>query len=192
VRYVHRACLDRWRLAAGINSDNAGRCEICHAEYAFVPDLAAALRFRLRIFAVCLNFALWGSVLAWVVQALLLLSPDIENAYGLKRGLPLGKALVVGWYALFGLLGAVTILAILARATGLLLVLALVFFDQLGDFIVYAVCSWGVTVVCALVGFLSFAQIARFYLQQACHGRDRSLRVVDLDATRPDTESPEP
>ena len=25
------------------------RCEICHAEYAFVPDLAAALRFRLRI-----------------------------------------------------------------------------------------------------------------------------------------------
>ena len=52
--------------------------------------------------------------------------------------------------------------------------LALVFFDQLGDFIVYAVCSWGVTVVCALVGFLSFAQIARFYLQQACHGRDRS------------------
>ena len=73
---------------------------------------------RLRIFAVCLNFALWGSVLAWVVQALLLLSPDIENAYGLKRGLPLGKALVVGWYALFGLLGAVTGAVSLALARG--------------------------------------------------------------------------
>jgi hypothetical protein len=125
-----------------------------------------------------------------VLQALLMLSPDIQEAYGLQKGLPLGKALLVGWYSLFGLLGAVTILAILARATGLLLVLALVFFDQLGDFIVYAVCSWGVTIVCAVVGFLAFAQITRFYLQQACHGRERSLRVVDLDATRPETESP--
>merc|ERR1719181_1736478 len=113
VRYVHRACLERWRLAAG-NSDNAARCEICHTEYEFVPDLCQALRFRAQICAVWLNFALWGSVLAWLMQALLLCSADIKKAYGLTSGLSLGKALLVGWYALFGLLGALTLMAIFA------------------------------------------------------------------------------
>jgi hypothetical protein len=174
----------------GRNNDNAGRCEICHFEYVFVPDYKATIRYYLRISIFFLTFALWGSVLGWILQALLLSSPEIKSAYGLTDAIPLGKALLVGWYSIVGLIGAVAVLSVLVRLAGPLLV-ALFLYLNLGDLFVFIICSWPITAVFAAIGLLLITYGVYVYVRHQSKMRARSFRVADLDASRDEIE-PEP
>jgi hypothetical protein len=135
-----------------------------------------------------LNVALWGSILGWFVQALLLSSPRIKSAYGLTDELPLGKAFLVGWYAILGTTGAITVLAVLVRVAGPLLV-AIFLYVNLGDVFIFFTCSWAVTAVFATVGLLVALKGVNLYWKHASKLRARSFRVADLDDSSNDIET---
>jgi hypothetical protein len=168
-----------------VHSENAARCEICHAPYALAADPCSLVRFHARLALWGLNFALWGSGLAWAVANLLVTSPAICEAYGLQPGeLSLPEQLLVGWAAIFAVVGAIGMLALLARLAGLVLVLVLVFFNEIGDMLTQAACSRPVVGVTAVVGVFVVLSMTSYHIRKACRGRQRNLRVVDLDEQR--------
>jgi len=119
MRYVHRHCLDRWRLGTPFVPDHAVRCEVCCTEY--VLHRRGVKCDYLRQCAVVLFFLALavglGSGLAWGVQYGVLALPDIRRAYRLEQDVGVVERAVIGWVAVLGLIGCATVVYVVFRET---------------------------------------------------------------------------
>jgi hypothetical protein len=82
VRWVHRSCLDAWRLS-GVNSENSARCEMCHAVYAFSKDARPGVVAGRWALLVC---AAWSSIaiMSWATADTFVILPRIRADLGLS------------------------------------------------------------------------------------------------------------